>query len=169
MLNTPEEPQDAMVVLIRAGARRQAQVIQELEKGDSHSGATPTEIQQEPTTSETEPADTEPVDVTDSTDALPFTFDDKLFVSARPRECKSRRAKREERHAHSDKACQTWTRQQLQELQEKDESLAPLRGLIKSQSDAQKGDFYVRDGLLYRKWLPPGRSERDDGRAAGIT
>ena len=107
MLNTPEEPQDAMVVLTRAGGRRQAQVIQELEEGDSHSGATPTEIQQEPITSETEPADTEPVDVTDSTDALPFSFDDELFVSARPRERKSRRAKRQERHAHTDKACQT--------------------------------------------------------------
>ena len=80
-------------------------------------------------------------------------------MSARPRKRKSRRVKRQERHAHSEKACQTCTRQQLQELQEKDESLAPLRGLIKPQSDAQIGDFYVRDGLLYRKWLPPGRSE----------
>ena len=64
MLNTPEKPQDSMVVLTRAGARRQAQVIQELEESDSRSGATPTGIQQEPTSSETEPLDeTDSIDV----------------------------------------------------------------------------------------------------------
>ena len=47
----------------------------------------------------------------------------------------------------------------LRELQESDKTLSKVRESVIDSSDQSKTEYFKRDGLLYRRWTPPGRGE----------
>ena len=92
-------------------------------------------------------------------DTPPFNFDLKLFESATPRVRKTRRARREVRRAYQSQDVQSLSREELIELQRGDDTLATIRENLKPSTEAERGDFYEEDGLLYRRWIPQGHGE----------
>ena len=53
------------------------------------------------------------------------------------------------------------TAEELRSLQQSDESLAAVRKAAKGEASTAGGGFFERDGLLYRRWIPPGRGGED--------
>ena len=49
--------------------------------------------------------------------------------------------------------------EQLREMQQKDPSLKKIREAATGVPNSAGSGFFERDGLLYRKWVPPGRKE----------
>ena len=164
MLNDPD-PTDVMAVMTRAQSKKHQQEIKRLEESDRLSGASPNTLSGEPTSSQPVSLETKDSDPQSSVeeptgDAPPFNFDAELFVPKTPRVRKSRQAKRDERQAHQRRQVndvQSLSKIELRQLQENDETLAPVRRSLKRPEEAQRGDFYEEDGLIYRKWIPRGR------------
>ena len=50
----------------------------------------------------------------------------------------------------------------MKELQEKDASLAKIRKAADGQPNSTRIGFFHREGLLYRRWTPPGRGEESE-------
>ena len=51
---------------------------------------------------------------------------------------------------------------ELQQLQEEDESLAPIRKAARGEANSMAAHgFFRQDGLIYRRWTPPGRDARE--------
>ena len=53
------------------------------------------------------------------------------------------------------------TAEELRSLQQSDESLAAVRKAAKGEASTAGGGFFERDGLLYHRWIPPGRGGED--------
>ncbi len=88
-------------------------------------------------------------------------MDEELFGKSNGKERKTRKEKREERYR----------REQLQVkvLQATDTTLKNVREAVKN-CEAEKGiGFYTRDGLIYRRWILPGRNGEDMARATGAS
>ena len=49
------------------------------------------------------------------------------------------------------------TTQELQQLQEEDETLATVRKAAEGEISSAGIGFHKKDGLIYRRWAPPGR------------
>ena len=99
-------------------------------------------------------------------DEWPFTgLDDALFQASRNRPHKTRRQKRAERQRRAEVMRDELdhplniTRQELKELQEGDESLRPAWEQARTVSLGEGNMFFVREGLLYRRWSPVGAGE----------
>ena len=95
-----------------------------------------------------------------------WNFDDDLFTPGRQRVRLTRRQRRACRRKHA--AVGTGgpditvelSAEELKELQEKDDTLAVLRKVADGQSSTMAGPgFFRREGLLYRRWTPPGCNE----------
>ena len=50
------------------------------------------------------------------------------------------------------------------ELQRGNNTLATIRENLKPSTEAESGDFYEQDGLVYRQWIPQGHGEEMDVR-----
>ena len=50
------------------------------------------------------------------------------------------------------------TAEKLKDLQEQDETLAVVRALAQK-AGGSRGEFFKRNKLLYRRWIPKGRGE----------
>ncbi len=101
------------------------------------------------------------------------SFSEDLFVGGktdRPRV--TRRQKRQERHRHGlERAKDRPQRKsdsnqslgisgaELRRLQGADHTLATLRAAAQGKVNAAGPNFFERDGLVYRRWVPPGREE----------
>ena len=48
---------------------------------------------------------------------------------------------------------------ELRELQEKDDTLVKVREAAEGRANSAGVGFFKRDGLVYRRWTPPGRGE----------
>lgn len=48
---------------------------------------------------------------------------------------------------------------ELRELQEKDDTLTKIREAADGHANSAGVGFFNRDGLVYRRWTPPGRGE----------
>ena len=99
-------------------------------------------------------------------DEWPFTgLDDALFQASRNRPHQTRRQKRAERQRRAEAMRDELdhplniTRQELKELQEGDESLRPAWEQVRTVSLGEGNMFFVREGLLYRRWSPVGAGE----------
>ena len=93
-------------------------------------------------------------------------FDDDLFTPGRQRVRLTRRQRRAGRHKHATVGTggpditAELSAEELKELQEKDDTLAVLRKVADGQSSTLAGPgFFRREGLLYRRWTPPGSNE----------
>ena len=53
------------------------------------------------------------------------------------------------------------TAEKLKDLQEQDETLAAVRALAQK-AGGSRGEFFKRNKLLYRRWIPKGRGEEMD-------
>ena len=138
MLNEGAHPEDMLAVMTQTQARRQQEEEEKLKEGDRSSGATPRAVSDVTVHSPSEYQDTPP-----------FDFDPELFEPTRPRVRKTRRAKREERRAYVSHDVQSLSRKELMELQQEDDTLATVRENLKPLTEAERGDFYEEDGLLY--------------------
>ena len=135
MLNEPD-PTDVMAVMTRAQTKKQQQEIRRLKESDRLSGARPSG---EPTSSQSVSSETRDSSSQNSVeeqtgDAPSFHFDAELFVPNTPRVRKSRQAKRDERQAHQRRQVsdvQSLSKTELRQLQENDETLAPVQRTLK--------------------------------------
>ena len=95
-----------------------------------------------------------------------WDFDDDLFTPGRERVRLTRRQRRVGRRKHADIGTGSpgltleLSAEELRKLQEGDDTLAVLRKVADGQSSTIAGPgFFRRDGLLYRRWMPPGCNE----------
>ena len=51
--------------------------------------------------------------------------------------------------------------EELREMQLKDETLSKIREVAEGTPNSARVGFFLRGGLLYRRWVPPGRREED--------
>ena len=96
---------------------------------------------------------------------VPFSeLDDDLFTESRGRPKLSKRQKRENNQKRFPGASEDpghpleVSRDDLVELQKADETLEPVRRQILQNPDgtSSRGGFFVRDGVMYRTWVPVG-------------
>ena len=96
-------------------------------------------------------------------DPIPgMDFAEELFVVGKERVRQSRRQKRLERRKHAVQAQEhplDLTIEELQELQQADETLAEVRKAAKGGTSRAGIGFYYQDGVIYRSWVPRGRDE----------
>ena len=150
---TNNDPPLVLAVTTRAQAKQQLQEELQSEERMCDSGATPTN----PMEGE---RDGEGMSV-------PFDFDSSLFPE--PRE-KTRLSRSEKRRNRRERATTTPTDEEshpleisaneLKELQAADPTLEAVRNA--ASSVAGRG-FFVRDGLLYRRYVPPGCDSEEEG------
>ena len=50
---------------------------------------------------------------------------------------------------------------ELSQLQEEDSSLDAVRRAVKGEASTAESGFFRRDGLIYRKWTPPGQDQEE--------
>ncbi len=90
-------------------------------------------------------------------------FADELFSGGRTRERKTRKEKRENNfrfiQEQKEKHPLEMTAGELTTLQQEDESLEAVRKAVKGEVGTAGGGFFEWDGLIYRRWTPPGVDE----------
>ena len=157
------EPADALAVTTRGQARKHSQEDQAQELREQVAGATPTDLE-EP---QVEP--------------WWQTFDDELFEGGRTKRNLTRSQKRQGRRSHwedrnpteeilehpvgEDSSLPAHTldisAEELKVLQSADPTLDAIRKAANGHPCSAGVGFFQRDGLLYRRWTPPGRGKED--------
>ena len=151
-------PEDAMAVTTRGQKEKLARETVAQIKREQESGAVPKPVFQQTDESLCQEASTE--------DEVPESnFDQDLFQTSKQKKKQTRREKRthnlqymqekEPRHPLDMRA------EELRSLQQSHESLAAVRKAAKGEDSTAGGGFFERDGLLYRRWIPPGRGGED--------
>ena len=91
-------------------------------------------------------------------------FSEELFTESRSRLRLSRRQKRENNRKRAPGASEDpghpleVSREDLVELQGSDGTLEQVRRQIQENPDStsSRGEFFLRDGVMYRRWVPVG-------------
>ena len=146
---------DAMVVMTRARARQQREEESVIAEKEAESGVLPSSVESTGEDSEEEII------------KLGNSFDNDIFVPGKEKVKLTRGDKRklhqkywERNEEKLDKHVLELSAATLKELQEQDESLLSIRKNADRSPGLPTSKYYHRDGLLYRRWTPPGR---DDG------
>ena len=103
--------------------------------------------------------------------ALPWEdFDSDLFQGGREKVRLTKRMRRANNFQYlQEKATQNLRHpldldaRELRQLQEGNETLTVVRKAVKGQTSTAGSCFYEEDGLIYRRWKPPGRDGEDMG------
>ena len=96
-------------------------------------------------------------------------FEDGIFVCGRERTRLTRSQKRASRRKYAAEGgsqggqdgCLDMTSDELRDLQEKDDTLAAVRRAAIGEACSAGVGFFKQDGLLYRKWTPPGQDKEE--------
>ena len=91
-------------------------------------------------------------------------LDEELFQGGQEKEKQTRRQKRIERQKHAEKRNLhplDVSLQELQQLQEEDETLEAVRKAADGGNSSAERVFFKEEGLIYRRWTPPGRDEEE--------
>ena len=150
----PRNTADALAVMTRL-RRRQQQEARDRQSTNEETEASPEQIELSPPTSE------------DSDGDSVFNFDDLLFSPPGPSKPTLTRAQKREnrlryRLANGEPDCREpgaldVSPEELRRLQDHDESLSRPRLIADGAPSAAAGErFFRRDGLLYRRYSPPG-------------
>ena len=134
-----------VVAVTTRSQRRQEELLeQEQLARDRESGAVPNPLMEE---------------------EVPFSeLDEELFGESRSRQRLSKRQKRENNRKRAPGASEDpghpleVSREDLVELQRSDESLDQVQRQVQESPDgtSSRGGFFLRDGVLYRRWVPVG-------------
>lgn len=166
----PNGCSDAMAVQTRAKRREQDQQKADEERRNRESEAQPRplEMMDNTRTLAAEESQMEnPGGLTKQNEEMVGTeFDDDLFQSVKERTRLSRRQKRAQRRQHSEgqpqRSAETvidLTPLELEELQRDDPTLEMVRKAADGEVSSAGVGFFRREGLIYRRWTPPGRDE----------
>ena len=151
-----QEAVDVLAATTRAQRKRKEEEAIIQEEKEIQSGAVPNPIEEETPPQEEEVADTE--------SSMPGAeFAEELFSGGRIRDRKTRKEKREhnlnfiqeEKEGHP----LAMTAGELSKIQQEDESLETIRQAARGEVSTAGRGFFERDGLIYRKWTPPGQDE----------
>ena len=144
-----ENSATALVVTTRAAAKRQEKEAAEGREADDGDVSVLVSESNDGTTSESEDED------------FGANFDDQLFLrSGKSRKSRGqRRTDRQQYNRENYKHALEISAEELQRLQEEDPSLSTIKKAAEGEANAAGVGFYKKDGLLYRKWTPPGRDE----------
>lgn len=148
-----QEPENAMAVTTRAQMKKREEEAAIQDERDRNSGADPNPIEMEA-----------PLSEDDVESEIPGAeFADELFSGGRTRERKTRKEKRENNHRfmqeQREKHPLEMTAGELSKLQEEDDSLEAVRKAARGEVGTAGGGFFKRDGIIYRRWTPPGLDE----------
>ena len=166
---------DALVVT-RAQTERQRRENALIEERERLSGAQPNPIKEESTQTEPEPnqdareeSRDEQSSETEADEMEEFArevadLDEELFQGGREKEKQSRRQKRANRQKHAERKNLhplDLSMQELKQLQGEDETLAAVRRGTEGEISPAGRGFFKKEGLIYRRWTPPGRDEEE--------
>ena len=141
-----ERSKTALVVTTRAAAKRKEREAAEQARRE----ASP-----EPTTT--------PLFDEQETDHFGADFDDELFSGGKKSHLSRRqnRANRQKYVQQEAKHPLEISAEELQKLQEEDPTLSAIRKAAKGDASTAGVGFFKKGGLLYRRWIPPGRDEEE--------
>ncbi len=121
---------------------------------------------EEPGTEDTESGgeDAEETEAVAGQEVIGSEFSQDIFSPGRERAKFSRRQKREDRYQHAVEAGAGSSRhslelptEEMRTLQKQDGTLQEVQKAADGQSSSAGIGFFRRNGLLYRRWTPPGR------------
>ena len=174
------QPGEAMVVTTRARKRQQQQEEAVRMEEERRDGAHPKAIERLMTVNqeedqpregnlETGAQEADTVETSDG-DMLGATFDEELFSGGQERVKLSRSQKRANRETFSQGKeeestypCHPLdlTSAEVRRLQQEDESLVEVRKAARGEASSAGAGFFEKEGLVYRRWVPPGRDGED--------
>ena len=164
LLNTPlpgkeseeEEVSEEALAVTRAQAGREAKEASVLEQSEAASGVQPRALD----STELEEEDREEIGVA----PIGAEFNDDIFKVVKERKRQTRWEKRQQRQEFATAAGQKNMEHPLdyvgaEELQKrhKDETLTTVRQAADGETNAAGGGFFRKNGIIYRRWIPPGR------------
>ena len=148
---------DALVVTRAQAKSMEMQRSKQVEK-EEMSGAHPSPAVDD--CAHSEETDRAPSSKEANQDPIPgMDFAEELFVAGKERVRQSRRQKQLERRRHAVQAQEhplDLTIEELQGLQQADETLAEVREAGKGGTSRAGIGFYYQDGVIYRSWVPRG-------------
>ena len=137
--NGKEKLADAMAVVTRAQGKRQQCEEKETQQRELESGASCTGVEN---------------------DEWMSAIDEELFKGGRSRVWKTRSQKRMERQAPAHSALEIGA-DEMKTLQAAEATLNAVREAADGHPCSAGIGFFRRDGLLFRRWTPPGRDKQD--------
>ena len=146
------QTEDTMAVITRAQKERNKEEAAALAYKEHMSGAVPHSVQEDPSKGKE--------------DEVPkFQFAEELFTEGRTKPRLSRSQKREHNlqfiQEQTPKHPLEMTAGELSQLQEEDSSLDAVCWAVKGEASTAGSGFFRRDGLIYRKWTPPGQNQEE--------
>ena len=157
-LDNPTEP-DVLTVTTRTQAARQERETEQVREHEEASDSHATSL------NDTSAAE---IEATDG-DVPPFNFDNSETKPARTPMSKSER--RTHNRCYTSAAVAGATREachpldittdKLRQLQEQDMTLEAVRGAVRGECSTAGRGFFVRDGVVYRRYVPPGCGEEE--------
>ena len=137
--NGKEKLADAMAVVTRAQGKRQQCEEKQTQQRELESGASCTGVEN---------------------DEWMSAIDEELFKGGRSRVWKTRSQKRMERQAPAHSALEIGA-DEMKTLQAAEATLNAVREAADGHPCSAGIGFFRRDGLLFRRWTPPGRDKQD--------
>ena len=149
----PRQVDDSMAVIKRAQKKNQQKERAIIADKEHQSGALPHPVHIR------EPSEGIELELDDE---IPGSqFDEELFTESKTKHHLSRSQRRENNFSFIQKQQQQhpleMTAGELAQLQEEDSSLETVRRAVKGEDSTAGSGFVRRDGLIYRKWTPPGQ------------
>ena len=146
------QTEDTMAVITRAQKERNKEEAAALAYKEHMSGAVSHPVQEDPSKNKE--------------DEVPeFQFAEELFTEGRTKTRLSGSQKREHNlqliQEQTPKHPLEMTAGELSQLQEVDSSLDAVRRAVKGEASTAGSGFFRRDGLIYRKWTPPGQDQEE--------
>ena len=154
---------EALAVVTRTQARKQAEEFALQEQSERASGVEPSALTVDFLSAgehgpELGPSggSEEPVE---NPDMVGAEFDAELFIGGKERVRQTRKQKRTQRKKFAERGHppEGLSADQLRALQQKDETLAAARKAAEEEQSTANNGFYYKDGILYHQWTPPGR------------
>ena len=149
---------DVLAVTTRAQAAQQDWEEEQLQEREEASGAHAASLD-DTVAGETDPS---------GDDAPTFNFDDSIFIESPAKPWMSRQEKRENNRRYSSTNATDNGRHpldlstdELRQLQEQDSTLQAVREAAQGTGSTAGRVFFVRDGLIYRRYVPPGGGDEE--------
>ena len=154
----PEQgAENVMAVTTRAQRKTEEAAAAKQEEKERESGAVPNPVEEEAPKQEETAADRE-------RNVPGAEFAEDLFSGGRARDKKTKREKREQNRKFQQEQAERhpleMAASELSKIQQEDDSLEAIRQAARGGVSTAGRGFFEKDGLIYRKWTPPGQ---DDG------
>ena len=165
------DSETACMVLTRAASRKKQTTEQMLKKMQVQSGVKPKDLVNFGTPQSKVEPDSDVKEKSGSDDTLHdwiHSVDDKLFSRTHNKKRLTRSKKRKDRRKHhlvQDTSnippphILDMSSKDFKELQQQDPTLSAVREAAKGCPSTPGVGFFIRDGVLFRRWIPPGRSD----------